>query len=116
LGEVAFLSKLIKYSKKTHYMKNVIIQVIFSSFMISTFTSCNENITEQNKKEEYIVNKASMSCNCIAQLTTASPIGNKHLGPYATKQEAINAMCADIDKTSSNPNKCWSASPIGTCK
>lgn len=75
-------------------------------------TACNK--TKQDAK--YVVNKVTTSCLCQVQLTTSRPqIGKKHLGPFDTKEEAINAMCNDLDPTMSDQNKCWEINPKDTC-
>ena len=72
--------------------------------------------TGNGKADEYYVMKTTTNCNCTVQLSTASPIGKRHKGPFSSKDEARKAMCADIDPGADDLSKCWTATPAGACK
>ncbi len=69
-----------------------------------------------SSSELFWVYKTSMGNVCSVIPEGGSPVGNKHLGPFATKQAAVEAMCRDVDATISDQNRCWSVSPIDACK
>ncbi len=66
---------------------------------------------------EYFVYKNTMSNACKVQLPTERPLlGAKHLGPFATKEAAIKAMCKDVDDSMSDENRCYTVIPKDACK
>lgn len=90
-------------------------KLIISVFVFVLFAACKKE-TVPTLADEYVVNKTTTACNCTVQKTVERPqIGKKHLGPYKTKQEAIDAMCKDIDPDMENQNKCWTVTPISIC-
>lgn len=98
-------------------MKNSVIfwVLVFPIFL----TACGENSQKSGIEfdKKYVVNKVSTSCECRVQQTGERPqFGQKHLGPFDTREEANKAMCADIDPDMSNQNKCWITYPSDVCK
>ncbi|GDY00480.1 hypothetical protein LBMAG48_28830 [Phycisphaerae bacterium] len=69
-----------------------------------------------SSSELFWVYKTSMGNVCSVIPEGGSPVGNKHLGPFATRQAAVEAMCRDVDATISDLNRCWSVTPIDACK
>ena len=85
-------------------------QLIFYLLVLTILFSCS-NASEKNTVK-YVVNKTTSGCKCTVQTTTERPqLGSKIFGPFDTKDEAIEAMCNDIDPTASDPSKCWEATP-----
>ena len=75
--------------------------------------SCNKNKKSTTK---YVVNKESSSCVCRVENPESRPQhGNKILGPFDTKEEAIKAMCENVDPTMNDKTKCWDT-PGVICK
>jgi hypothetical protein len=72
-----------------------------------------KNVADSDK---YMVRMSTPSNACRVQLKTASPIGEDHLGPFSTKDEAVKAMCKDIDPDMSDEDKCWVTVPDDACK
>ncbi|SMC89162.1 hypothetical protein [Pedobacter africanus] len=76
--------------------------------------SCNQQ--SNNNRASYVVNKTTTSCMCRVQLVGEVPkYGEKHLGPFNTKEEARRAMCKDIDPTMTDQKKCWETVPEDAC-
>ena len=74
-----------------------------------------KNDTEQTNAEKYYVTMRTTSNVCKVQTATESPLGERHLGPFDTEEEAKIAMCDDVDVTFSDPTKCWTTLPINAC-
>jgi hypothetical protein len=66
--------------------------------------------------ELFWVTMTSVGNACSVISEGSSWVGNKHLGPFATRQAAVEAMCRDVDATISDTNRCWSVTPIDACK
>ncbi len=66
--------------------------------------------------ETWVVNKSTTGNVCRVQLSTASPIGVKHLGPFQTKEDARKAMCDDVDPDMQDTGKCWAVAPGDACE
>lgn len=86
--------------------------LIFLGFLFSLHSCNNQSV----KSKKYVVNKVTTSCSCTVQLTDASPIGQKHLGPFTTKDSATKAMCKDIDITMTDQTHCWVTVPQNACQ
>jgi hypothetical protein len=89
---------------------------LWLAFLLIAFVACNNSANNTaTEVEEYMVRKSTMGCVCTVQLKTAIPIGERHLGPFITKEEARKAMCADIDPTMTDNTHCWEVTPKNTC-
>lgn len=65
---------------------------------------------------DYWVIRANTSFQCRIQAGDESPLGERYLGPYATRAEAKKDMCSHYDDTMSDPTKCWDLYPKDACK
>lgn len=89
-------------------MKNSILLSILTVFIIS----CKE----KKSTTQYVVNKETSGCVCRVENPESRPQhGQRHLGPFDTREEAIRAMCEDIDPEMENQNKCWTTVPSNAC-
>ena len=89
-------------------MKPAIITIFL--FIIQA-CSCN-NSKKQSAADVYVVNKIKTSCACTVQTTTERPqLGDYFLGPFDSRQKAIDEMCKNVDNTMTDQKKCWTTKP-----
>jgi hypothetical protein len=92
-------------------------RIIIGLLPLVSFIACNQSAKNNTNVDEFIVNKVPSSCNCRIQNPKERPqYGVKHLGPYKTREEAIKAMCNDIDPKTEDQKKCWTTTPDNACK
>lgn len=86
-----------------------IISIIVLSFASLVFLT---DFSKKNADNKYVVTKTTTGCKCTVQTADERPqMGGQILGPYDTKQEAIDAMCNNVDPDMSNTKKCWETNP-----
>lgn len=92
------------------------LRLIITWLLLFFLSSCNNSNQPSSLADEFVVNKATTSCNCRVQNTKERPqIGVKHLGPFKSKDEAIKAMCDDLDPNMEDNKKCWTTTPKDAC-
>jgi hypothetical protein len=66
---------------------------------------------------DYWVRKGTADNVCrIGTGLPAPVIGPKFKGPFDTRTEAVHVMCRLVDKTKTDPLKCWGIMPADACK
>ena len=79
-------------------------------------TKANATAVKCEGEGTWCVRRDSMAKTCRVQKTTAAPIGTDFLGEFATRADAVKAMCKAYDPDKEDPNKCWEMIPSDECR
>ena len=76
----------------------------------------NETAAKPELAPEWVVNRQTTNRVCRVQRTTESPIGERFLGPFASRADATKTMCNNLDPNMEDPRKCWGTVPDDACR
>ncbi len=88
---------------------------LVNSCGLDLFPTGDDDQPSTPTKPQYVIQRVSSSGSCSVRESTASPIGET-LATFNSRAEASSAMCGMYDPSMSQSSKCWTFSPVGTCR